>query len=158
MNKKTLLLATALLALATTLPARADEPAPPPHGPAHGMPHDMPPPPLAVVLEDALPALQLSDAQQSLWLKAEQEDLNQRTRQQRGLQHAGLKLQEKLADTRLSLSQALRAASLAAPAMQPSPAWLAFFDSLTGQQAGIVRQVLQSPPPPPPVHDMPPPG
>lgn len=154
MNKKTLLLATALLALATTLPAQADEPAPPPHGQAHGMPHDMPP--LAVVLEETLPALQLSDTQQSLWLKAEQDDLNQRTRQQRGLQHAGFKLQEKLADTRLTLSQALRAASLAAPAMQPSPAWLAFFDSLTGQQAGIVRQVLQSPPPP--MHDMPPPG
>ncbi|MDC7716007.1 hypothetical protein PQU95_02060 [Vogesella sp. DC21W] len=156
MHKKTLLLATALLALGASLPARADDAAPPAHGPRHDMPRDMPPPPLAIMLEDALPALQLSDAQQSLWLHAEQHDMNQQTRQQRSLQHAGFRLQEKLADTRLSLSQALRAASLAAPAMQPSAAWLAFFDSLSSQQAGIVRQVLQSPPPP--VHDIPPPG
>jgi len=156
MYKKTLLLATALLALGTSLPARADDAPPPPHGTRHEMPRDLPPPPLAILLEDALPTLQLSDAQQSLWLKAEQYDLNQQASQQRGLQHAGFRLQEKLADTRLSLSQALRAASLAAPAMQPSAAWLAFFDSLSSQQAGIVRQMLQSPPPPP--HDMPPPG
>lgn len=155
MHKKTLLLATALLALGTSLPAQADDAPTPPHGPRHEMPRDMPPP-LAILLEDALPALQLSDAQQSLWLKAEQNDLNQQASQHRGLQHARFRLQQKLADTRLSLSQALRAASQAAPAMQPSPAWLAFFDSLSSQQAGIVRQVLQSPPPPP--HDMPPPG
>jgi hypothetical protein len=150
MNRKTLLLATALLALASTLPARAGEPAA--RGQAHAMPHDLPPPPLAIVLEDTLPALQLSPAQQSLWLRAEQHDLHQRPGVQRGgqrgLQQARFSLQEKLADTRLSLSQALRAASLAAPAIQPAPAWLAFFDSLSSQQAGIVRQVLQSPPPP----------
>jgi hypothetical protein len=146
-----MMLSAALLALTATLPALADEPAPPPHG--HPLQHDMPPPPLAVVLEDALPALQLNDKQQALWLKAEQSDLNQQVQQHRGLQQAQLKLQEKLADPHLSLAQALRAASLAAPALQPSAEWLAFFDSLNSQQASVVRQQLQAPPPP---HGQPP--
>jgi hypothetical protein len=156
MNKKMMMLSTALLALTATFPAQADEPVPPAahHDMPHEMPHGMPPPPLAVVLEDALPALQLNDTQQALWLKAEQSDLNQHVQQHCGVQQAQLKLQATLADTRLSLSQALRAASLAAPALQPSAEWLAFFDSLTSQQASVVRQQLQAPPPHP--HSQPP--
>lgn len=125
--------------------------APGPQG-GHGRHPQMPP--LAVVLEPSLLSLALDSRQQSLWLKAEQADASEAVAQRRGMQLAALNLRVKLADPRLSLSQALRAATQSAPGLQPSPQWLAFFDSLNSKQASLVRQMLQSAPQPP--HGMPP--
>lgn len=97
----------------------------------------------AGALEPLLPQLQLNARQEVLWQQAETARLARMVAQRRSAQQAQAALRDNLANPKVPLSVALRDAQ---PAAKDSPftgaEWVSFFDSLSAQQAGQVRQYL----------------
>lgn len=108
----------------------------------------LPPPSLGMLLKCVLPALKLDSKQDALWVKAEQADARKQVEADHAMMRAQMRLHETLADSQTSLSDAFRSLESARKVPpQPSPAWLAFFDSLSTEQGKLVRQALLAPPP-----------
>lgn len=134
------------LAIATA-PTQADDSRLPPPPPP-GAEKPLPPPSLGMMLKRVLPALKLDSKQDALWVKAEQADASNQIEAGHAMMRAQMTLREKLADGKTSLSDAFRSLESARKVPpQPSPAWLAFFDSLSAEQGKLVRQALLAPPP-----------
>lgn len=138
------LLAT-LLCLTALHGALAQLPPDAPPLPQHGAHH--PRPGLAGQLAPLLPYLQLDARQQALWLKADiaefSEQATRRQARQQARQQAQQTLRRQLEDGSSSLSAALRTSVAASETAGTLPAaWLAFLDSLDGEQASLVRQGL----------------
>lgn len=119
------------------------QPPPPPPGAEKPLP-----PSLGMLLKRVLPALKLDSKQDALWVKAEQADASNQIEAGHAMMRAQMTLRDKLADGKTSLSDAFRSLESARKVPpQPSPAWLAFFDSLNAEQGKLVRQALLTPPP-----------
>lgn len=133
------LLAT-LLCLTVLHGALAQLPPDAPPLPQHGAHH--PRPALAGQLEPLLPYLQLNAKQQALWLKADIAEFSEQATRRQARQQVQQTLRRQLEDGS-SLSAALRASVAASETAGTLPAaWLAFLDSLDGEQASLVRQGL----------------
>ena len=134
------LLAT-LLCLTVLHGALAQLPPDAPPLPQHGAHH--PRPGLAGQLEPLLPYLQLDARQQALWLKADIAEFSEQATRRQARQQAQQTLRRQLEDGSSSLSAALRTSVAASETAGALPAaWLAFLDSLDGEQASLVRQGL----------------
>ena len=123
------------------------------HGALAQMPPDAPPPSqnaahpprpgLIGQLAPLLPYLQLNARQQALWLKADIAEFSAQASRQLARQQAQQALRRQLEDDSSSLSAALRTSMTASETAGSLPAaWLAFLDSLDGEQASLVRQGL----------------
>ncbi|WP_174875323.1 hypothetical protein [Vogesella oryzae] len=130
------LLAASAIAAQPLPPNAAPGACPPPH--AEGRMHAEP-----GSLEPLLPQLQLSARQEMLWQQAETARLARMVAQRRAAQQAQAALRANLSNPKVPLSVALRDAQ---PAAKDAPftgsEWASFFDSLSAQQASLVRQYL----------------
>ena len=134
----------ALCASLLTASALATQPLPPNGAVACQLPHiDAHARTEPGTLEPLLPQLQLTARQEVLWQQAETARLARMVAQRRSAQLAQAALRDNLANAKVPLSVALRDAQ---PAAKDSPfsgaEWVSFFDSLSQQQAAVVRQYL----------------